>query len=288
MLGDFRRPYLRGSSTQRAARSSAVVAGLDVLLGVTDVASSQLGAIVVATLVGAVAASCWTSASHRYGLAPRNERPAKRSDHRARGACRGAALRTASWFSSRSHTTSSRHGHCAVLRSGPSGATPLRAPTGAAQLTEGLSSANDGSRARTSRSPRPSSRHWTHETGTRLATRRQSRSIRSDIAARMGLSGADQQTPTLAGLVHDIGKIGLPAGLLEKEGPLTLEERRDMQGHSEIGERILAKVDDYGEIAASSVTITNASTATAIRTDSRATKSRFSRGSSRSRMRTTR
>ncbi len=53
----------------------------------------------------------------------------------------------------------------------------------------------------------------------------------------------------LAGLVHDIGKIGLSASLLEKPGALTLEERRDMQKHSEIGERILAKVASYSEIA---------------------------------------
>jgi HD superfamily phosphohydrolase YqeK len=70
-----------------------------------------------------------------------------------------------------------------------------------------------------------------------------------DIAARMGLSEAEQQQIHLAGLVHDIGKIGLLPGLLEKEGPLTLEERRVMQTHSEIGERILAKVEDYGDIA---------------------------------------
>jgi putative nucleotidyltransferase with HDIG domain len=70
-----------------------------------------------------------------------------------------------------------------------------------------------------------------------------------DIAKRMGLSPEDQQTAHLAGLVHDIGKVGLPPGLLEKEGPLTLEERRTMQGHSEIGEHILAKVDDYNAIA---------------------------------------
>jgi HD-GYP domain-containing protein (c-di-GMP phosphodiesterase class II) len=49
--------------------------------------------------------------------------------------------------------------------------------------------------------------------------------------------------------VHDIGKIGLPAGLLEKPGALTLEERRLMQEHSAIGERILANVEDYAEIA---------------------------------------
>ena len=53
----------------------------------------------------------------------------------------------------------------------------------------------------------------------------------------------------LCGLVHDIGKIGLPAGLLEKPGALTLEERREMQRHSEIGEGILANVDTYAEIA---------------------------------------
>jgi putative nucleotidyltransferase with HDIG domain len=70
-----------------------------------------------------------------------------------------------------------------------------------------------------------------------------------DIAARMGLSHDEQQLAHLCGLVHDIGKIGLPPGLLEKPGALTLEERRQMETHSEIGERILANVDDYAEIA---------------------------------------
>ena len=70
-----------------------------------------------------------------------------------------------------------------------------------------------------------------------------------DIATRLGLSDEDQQVAHLCGLVHDIGKVGLPAGLLEKPGALTLEERRRMEEHSAIGERILAKVDDYAEIA---------------------------------------
>ncbi|HMH41191.1 MAG TPA: HD-GYP domain-containing protein [Gaiellaceae bacterium] len=70
-----------------------------------------------------------------------------------------------------------------------------------------------------------------------------------DIAARMGLSDRDQQLVHLCGLVHDIGKVGLPAGLLEKPGALTLEERRQMEEHSAIGERILSKVADYSEIA---------------------------------------
>ena len=70
-----------------------------------------------------------------------------------------------------------------------------------------------------------------------------------DIVERLGLSEAERQMAHLCGLVHDIGKVGLPAGLLEKPGALTLEERRMMQEHSAIGERILANVEDYAEIA---------------------------------------
>jgi HD-GYP domain-containing protein (c-di-GMP phosphodiesterase class II) len=70
-----------------------------------------------------------------------------------------------------------------------------------------------------------------------------------DIAAEFGWSQADQQLVDLCGLVHDIGKIGLPPGLLEKPGALTPEERVQMEDHSAIGERILANVEDYSEIA---------------------------------------
>jgi len=70
-----------------------------------------------------------------------------------------------------------------------------------------------------------------------------------DIARRMGLAEETQEQAYLCGLVHDIGKIGLPPGLLEKPGALTLEERRQMQEHSAIGEGILSHVDQYSEIA---------------------------------------
>jgi putative nucleotidyltransferase with HDIG domain len=70
-----------------------------------------------------------------------------------------------------------------------------------------------------------------------------------DIAQRMGLSRQEQQLAHLCGLVHDVGKIGLAAAVLEKTGSLSLEERRQMERHSEIGERILRNVDDYAEIA---------------------------------------
>lgn len=70
-----------------------------------------------------------------------------------------------------------------------------------------------------------------------------------DVAQRLGLSPETQQLAHLSGLLHDIGKIGVPPGVLEKNGPLTLEEREKMEEHSMIGERILANVEAYSEIA---------------------------------------
>ena len=78
----------------------------------------------------------------------------------------------------------------------------------------------------------------------------------------MGLSEADQQLAHLSGLLHDIGKVGLPAGILEKTGPLTLEERRAMEEHSVIGDRILSNVDQYANWRRLFAIITSASTAT--------------------------
>jgi putative nucleotidyltransferase with HDIG domain len=71
-----------------------------------------------------------------------------------------------------------------------------------------------------------------------------------DIAERLGLSEEKQRLAHMCGLVHDIGKIVLPPGLLEKPGPLSLDERRQMETHPAIGERILTEVEDYSEIAA--------------------------------------
>ena len=70
-----------------------------------------------------------------------------------------------------------------------------------------------------------------------------------DIARRMGLPPEECDRAFLCGLVHDIGKVGLPPSLLGKAGPLTLDERRQMQEHSVIGERILREVAAYDDIA---------------------------------------
>jgi putative nucleotidyltransferase with HDIG domain len=70
-----------------------------------------------------------------------------------------------------------------------------------------------------------------------------------DIAERLGLPMEEQERAFVAGLVHDIGKIGLSPSVLNKEGRLSLEERREMERHSEIGERILSKVEAYADVA---------------------------------------
>lgn len=70
-----------------------------------------------------------------------------------------------------------------------------------------------------------------------------------DIAAAMGLSREKQRVAHLAGLLHDIGKVGLPAGILESSAPLTYLQRKQMESHATSGERILSNVLEYADIA---------------------------------------
>jgi ribonuclease P protein subunit RPR2 len=43
-------------------------------------------------------------------------------------------------------------------------------------------------------------------------------------------------------LLHDVGKIGIPDGILQKPGPLSAPERRRMQTHTVLGEAMLSGV----------------------------------------------
>jgi response regulator RpfG family c-di-GMP phosphodiesterase len=43
-------------------------------------------------------------------------------------------------------------------------------------------------------------------------------------------------------LLHDVGKIGIPDGILQKPGPLTPAERRKMQTHTVLGEQMLGGI----------------------------------------------
>lgn len=51
----------------------------------------------------------------------------------------------------------------------------------------------------------------------------------------LGFSSADRRRLALAGLIHDVGKAGIPVAILEKAGPLVGEEITVMQRHPLLG-----------------------------------------------------
>jgi diguanylate cyclase (GGDEF)-like protein len=58
-------------------------------------------------------------------------------------------------------------------------------------------------------------------------------------SSRVGLSAAEHNQIELAALLHDIGKIGVPDGIITKPGPLTAQEAAIMDGHWLMGQEIL-------------------------------------------------
>jgi diguanylate cyclase (GGDEF)-like protein len=62
------------------------------------------------------------------------------------------------------------------------------------------------------------------------------------VASELGLDPASLKRVELAALFHDIGKIGIPASILTKPGPLTDDELALIRKHPELGERILAPI----------------------------------------------
>jgi HD-GYP domain-containing protein (c-di-GMP phosphodiesterase class II) len=60
------------------------------------------------------------------------------------------------------------------------------------------------------------------------------------LGGQMGLPPAAQHDLYLAGLLHDVGKIGLRDGVLRKAGGLTAEERTHVREHPLIGDRLVA------------------------------------------------
>ena len=62
------------------------------------------------------------------------------------------------------------------------------------------------------------------------------------LAQKMGLSDHEVEQVYMAGLLHDVGKIGVPESVLQKTGKLTVEEFDQMKKHPRIGARILADV----------------------------------------------
>lgn len=63
------------------------------------------------------------------------------------------------------------------------------------------------------------------------------------IARRMGLGEERVASIRTGALLHDIGKIGIPAELLAKPGRLTADEFNLIKGHVRMGEAIVSKID---------------------------------------------
>jgi ribonuclease P protein subunit RPR2 len=80
------------------------------------------------------------------------------------------------------------------------------------------------------------------DTGTRAHSQRV-QSYATALAQAVGEPDVVRDPSTPYGfLLHDVGKIGIPDGILQKPGPLSAAERRRMQTHTVLGEAMLSGV----------------------------------------------
>ena len=75
--------------------------------------------------------------------------------------------------------------------------------------------------------------------------------ICENIALALGFDSDAVSRIRIAGLMHDIGKIGIAESILNKPEALTPEESEEMKKHPEIGYRILLSVPEFSEVAES-------------------------------------
>ena len=68
------------------------------------------------------------------------------------------------------------------------------------------------------------------------------------VGRRLGLEPAALKRLELGALLHDIGKIGIPDGLLAKPGRLTGPERRVIESHPALGEQIIGPIDRLQDV----------------------------------------
>jgi putative nucleotidyltransferase with HDIG domain len=69
------------------------------------------------------------------------------------------------------------------------------------------------------------------------------------VGERMGIKGVELDRLRYGALLHDVGKIGIPAEILRKPGPLTAEERTRMDEHTAIGARMLERIPFLAPVA---------------------------------------
>jgi len=68
------------------------------------------------------------------------------------------------------------------------------------------------------------------------------------LGEKLGLTQELRVALRRGGLVHDIGKLSVPEHILLKPGPLTPEERKIMEQHTVIGERICAPLRSFRHV----------------------------------------
>jgi len=73
--------------------------------------------------------------------------------------------------------------------------------------------------------------------------------ICEDIATKMNFENDHINQIRIAGLMHDIGKIGINETILNKEGNLDEDEWHDVRRHCEIGYQILRSINEFSKIA---------------------------------------
>jgi putative nucleotidyltransferase with HDIG domain len=69
------------------------------------------------------------------------------------------------------------------------------------------------------------------------------------VGERLGIEGVELDRLRYGALLHDVGKIGIPAEILRKPGPLTAEERARMDEHTAIGARMLERIPFLAPVA---------------------------------------
>ena len=69
------------------------------------------------------------------------------------------------------------------------------------------------------------------------------------LAKEMGYDEQKVDEVYQTGLLHDVGKIGIPDLILKKEGKLTTEEYGEIKEHTSIGGHILAAIETMGYLA---------------------------------------
>ncbi|MFC8369741.1 HD-GYP domain-containing protein, partial [Streptomyces sp. NPDC057239] len=70
------------------------------------------------------------------------------------------------------------------------------------------------------------------------------------IARELGMDDERVEVLRFAGILHDVGKLGVPTRLLTKNGPLTPEERRVIELHPEYGHEMVRGISFLGEARA--------------------------------------